>query len=347
MRVVHVNLAKGFGGGERQTALLIQALLSYPNINQILVCRKDSPLRDMLKSQENFHFAKADNQLEGHFSFGRIDVVHAHDAKALHWAYLHYLFKKVPYVVTRRMDKPVKDKLSNRLCFQHASARVAISTPIKNKLEIKGWGKVEIIADAFSKHIPSPEVTQIFKEDFHDKFLVGHAGSLVDRTKGQRVLLAAAKLLEKELPSMHFVFLGDGSDKELLHKESAGLSNVTWLGFKENIGDYLAAFDIFAFPSRNEGLGSVILEAMYIGVPVIASDAGGIPDIVIHEKTGLLFSSGNVLQLTDRLKTLYSSEKLRKKLKAEAYTQVKDYAPELMAKKYFDIYQKTIQLLPR
>lgn len=339
MKIVHVNLAKGFGGGERQTALLIQEIFSYPDIEQILVCRKNSPLRDILKCNENVHFVEANNQLEGHFSLEKADVVHAHDAKALHWAYLHSLLKKTPYVVTRRMDKPVKSKLSNQLCYRNASARVAISTPIKHKLEKKGWGDVKFIADAFSEHILSPEVTRGFRDDFHGKFLVGHAGALVDATKGQRVLLEAAKLLERELPLMHFIFLGDGKDKELLQEESANLSNVTWLGFKDNIGDYLVGLDVFAFPSRNEGLGSVILEAMYLKIPVVASEVGGIPDIVKDGETGMLFSSGCSRELADKLRTLYSSSELREKLYKKAYSQVKEYSPEKMAKKYMKIYQ--------
>jgi glycosyltransferase involved in cell wall biosynthesis len=245
------------------------------------------------------------------------------------------------------MDKPVKDKLSNRLCYRHASARIAISTPIKDKLEVEEWGEVKIIADAFPKHTLLPEVTQAFREEFRGKFLVGHAGALVDRTKGQRVLLEAAKLLEKEFPSMHFVFLGDGKDRAILQKETAALSNITWLGFKDNIGDYLAGLDVFAFPSRNEGLGSVILEAMYIGVPVVASDVGGIPDIVRHEETGLLFTSGSAHQLADRLRILYSSAELRKILQVKAYAQVKEYVPEKMARKYLDIYQSFLKNSPR
>lgn len=338
-----MNLAKGFRGGERQTALLMEALSSRSNLQQILVCRKDSPLRRTLAEVPGVSFVSANHQLAGHSSVGPVDVVHAHEAKAVHWAFLHHVMKHTPYVVTRRVDSPVKDKWVNRGSYRRAVERVAISRVIQRKLESRGWGSVALIPSAFSGLPHSIEATQRFRASFPQKFLVGHAGALVDRHKGQRVLLEAARHLAGRAPDMHFVFLGDGEDRDALQEESADLPNVTWMGFKENIGDYLAGLDVFAFPSRNEGLGSVLLDVMDLGIPIIATDVGGIPDIVRHQKTGLLVDNGDVEAFAEGLIRLHDESALRDRLVRGAAERLHEYSAEAMANKYFSIYSSVIQ----
>ncbi|CAM3882389.1 glycosyltransferase family 4 protein [Vreelandella rituensis] len=338
MKLVHVNLAKGFGGGERQTALLIKALSNYNELQQILVCRKDSPLRKLLAEVIGLEFIKANHQLSGHSLIKDADIVHAHDAKGVHWACWHYFTKRTPYIITRRVNSPVRKKASNQWCYCHAARRVAISYSIKKGLSARKWGEVDLIADAYSGFSFSKKISQSFRNEFSGKFLVGHAGALVDRTKGQRILLEAARLVETEYPDIHFVFFGEGKDAAILQKESVDQKNVTWMGFKENIGDYLAGLDVFAFPSRNEGLGSVLLDVMDAGVPIIASNVGGIPDIVKHGETGLLFDKENVSSLINELEKLYFSLSMRNKLKKEARVILKHYSAEVAAKKYYDVY---------
>lgn len=342
LKIVHVNLARGFRGGERQTALLIEALSSRRNLQQILVCRKDSPLRRTLAEVPGVSFVSANHQLAGHSAVGPADIVHAHEAKAVHWAFLHHVMKRASYVVTRRVDAPVKDKWVNRASYRRAAARVAISRVIQRQLASRGWGSVTRVPSAFSGLPRSQEATQRFRAEFPGKFLVGHAGAVVDRHKGQRVLLKAARYLAVRAPDMQFVFLGKGEELAALQAESADLPNVTWLGFKENIGDYLAGLDVFAFPSRNEGLGSVLLDVMDLGIPIIASDVGGIPDIVQHQKTGLLVDNGDAEALAEGLIQLRDEPALRERLVRGASERLHDYSADAMAKAYLSIYQNIV-----
>ncbi|MGM0782561.1 MAG: glycosyltransferase family 4 protein [Pseudomonadota bacterium] len=343
MRIAHVNLAKGFRGGERQTALLIEGLATRSNLQQVLVCRTDSPLRERLAHVANLRFVAANHQLAGHVSVGKVDVVHAHEAKAVHWAGIHHLLAKAPYVLTRRMDTPVKSKWANRWCYSHAARRVAIASPMRYKLQKRGWGKVDLIPSAMTGQKHNPAETRLFRESFSGKFLVGNAGALVDRTKGQRVLLEAARKLASSYPDMHFIFFGEGGDAKTLKNESADQPNVSWLGFKENISDYLAGLDVFAFPSRNEGLGSVLLDVMDAGVPVVATNVGGIPDIVVHGETGLLIPKDDSGSLSDALTRLYRSRELRIRLSEGARQRLGRFSPETMADNYFSLYQSIIR----
>ena len=341
MKIIHVNLAKGFRGGERQTELLIRALAAREQARQWLACRRDSPLRARLADVPGLGFIAADHQLAGHAMAGRVDadIVHAHDAKAVHWAGLHRWRHGVPYLLTRRVDTPVKDKLSNRLFYRGAARRVAISSPIRGQLEARGWGDVALIPSALSGGETDPAPAAALRADFPGKYLVGHVGALVDRHKGQRVLIEAARRLAGTHPDLQVLFFGRGEDAEALQRASADLANVTFMGFKDNIGDYLPGLDLFAFPSRNEGLGSVLLDVMDAGVPIVASRVGGIPDIVRDDDTGLLVPADDAEALAAGIARLHDDAALAERLAAAARAQLDRYTPSAMAQAYWALYQ--------
>lgn len=343
MHLVHVNLAKGFRGGERQTELLIEALSHHlPTVQQTLVCQPDSPMIEHLSAVDRLRFASARHQLAGHFGVRDAAVVHAHEAKAVHWAWLHHQLFATPYVITRRVDVPVKSKWLNRKSYQQADARVAISSLIQSLLASKGWGDVVRIPSVMAHLSHSPEETTSFRAAFPGKRLIGHAGALVDKHKGQRVLIDAARLMLSSHPDVQFLFFGQGDDEAALKAESADLPNVTWMGFKANIGDYLAGLDLFAFPSRNEGLGSTLLDVMDCGVPIVASDVGGIPDVIRHETTGLLVPPDDAKALAQSLSRLLDDEPLRQHLVVNAKAHLEAFTPEAMARQYAELYARII-----
>lgn len=339
MNIAHVNLAKGFRGGERQTVLLIDHLSRLEIGMQYLICRGDSPLREHLCHVTNLVFVTADQQWRGHRNMIDVDLVHAHDAKAVHWAWIQKKIHGTPYILTRRIDNPVKDKWFNQLTYRTAKSRVAISNIIKQQLEKKHWGDVVKIPDSFSNFPTHPERTQQLKSAFNGTFIVGHIGALSDHHKGQRVLIDAAERLQHIQPNMQFLFYGAGDDEAVLKKASQHLHNVHWQGFENDIGDVIPMFDVFAFPSRMEGLGSTLLDVMFFNVPIIASNVGGIPDIIKHDQTGLLFENGNVDELVAHLLDLYEHPKRGQCLAHAAKNDVNDFSPECMARRYFDLYR--------
>lgn len=343
MIITHANLAKGFRGGERQTALLIEYLEKLNIEHQYLACRIDSPLRKHLKHVSNLTFVNANHQLKGHFGIPKTDIIHAHDAKAVHWAWIQHKIHARPYILTRRIDNPVKNKRFNQMTYKAASQRVAISKIIENNLISRNWGSVSRIPSVFSYLPSNPEHTDELKRPFENKYIVGHLGALSDHHKGQRILIAAAKRLENSYPDIQFLFYGRGDDEEALKQESQHLSNVHWQGFVDYVGDVIPMFDIFAFPSRMEGLGSVLLDVMYFNVPIIASNVGGIPDIVKHEETGLLFENADDEALAKGIITLYQNRKYAKTLAEQAKQQLSLYSPEAMAQSYFNLYKEILE----
>lgn len=342
MRIAHVNLASGFRGGERQTVLLIRNLARF-GLSQVLVCKKKSPLRSQLADVDGLVFVSAKNQLSGHLKCPDVDIVHAHEAKGVHWAYLHYLLRRIPYVITRRVDAKIKNKLFNRLTYGRAARRVSISNEIRELMSSSGFGESTLIHSASANFKPDSVGIEKIKSQYEGCFLIGQAGALVDKHKGQRIAIGAAKILEGKYPGIKFIFLGSGEDEAVLKSESKGFRNILWLGFKDNVADYISALDLFIFPSRNEGLGSVLLDVMNLNVPIIATNVGGIPDIVKDRETGLLIKPNSALALADAIEELYLDAELRKTLVNGASVFVKDFSPEIMAGKYYSTYQDILK----
>jgi glycosyltransferase involved in cell wall biosynthesis len=100
--------------------------------------------------------------------------------------------------------------------------------------------------------------------------------------------------------------------KILMKANSAGLKDkIIFTGFRENIPEILASFDIFVLPSRSEGFGRVNLEAMAMGKPVVSTNVGGIPEVVLDGVTGILVPPGNSKSLSHAIMRLLNDPRLR------------------------------------
>ncbi len=114
--------------------------------------------------------------------------------------------------------------------------------------------------------------------------------------KGPGYLLGAMGLVWEQYPESQLIYVGKGDlENDLKEKASQmGVSDkVKFLGWRNDISEIMQVFDIFVLPSLNEGMGRVLVEAMASGKPVVASNTGGIPDLVKNNETGLLFPPGD------------------------------------------------------
>lgn len=341
MHICHVNLARNFRGGERQTQLLIEQLAAH-DIVQTLVCRQDSPLRQALSGIEGLGMVAADQMWAGHKHVPDVDLVHAHEARAVHWAWWHSKLRRTPYVLTRRVPQPVKNKWFNRQTYRGAATAVAISSPIEAHLEARHWCPVMRIPSALSHFTRNATVVETLRQRFEGRYVIGHVGALVDRHKGQRLIIDVARRLADTHPDVVFLLLGSGEDEERLKRESEGLDNVIWEGFQSNVGDYLAAMDLFVFPSRNEGLGSTLLDVMDAEVPIIASDVDGIPDIVIDNESGVLIPPNDSDALHDAVLALKGDPARGACLTRGACQRLEAFTPEAMASHYRTLYARLL-----
>jgi len=175
-----------------------------------------------------------------------------------------------------------------------------------------------------------------------DKFNIGIVGR-ISEVKGHRFLLSALERL-LDLPDLRLNILGEGPLKSELESycESNGLAGiVTFLGFKENVYDYMNAFDVLAMPSLYEGLPYVLLESMYLRTPIIASDVGGLREILCDKDDSLLVEPGDAKGLAEAIRYLHNHKAERACLAENAYKKVcRHFMIDKMVEKYADIFLK-------
>jgi glycosyltransferase involved in cell wall biosynthesis len=147
--------------------------------------------------------------------------------------------------------------------------------------------------------------------------------------KGFDVLVAALRPLADAVSSARLVLIGDGPQREELRIAARDLGvggRVLVTGVTSDIAGWLAAADVLAAPSRNEGMGRAIVEAMALGLPVVAAEVGGIPAVVAEGETGWLVPPGDSLALAAALIELARDEPLRIKLGTAAVTRAEEFS---------------------
>jgi glycosyltransferase involved in cell wall biosynthesis len=174
-------------------------------------------------------------------------------------------------------------------------------------------------------------------------------GRLAEK-KGVSYLISAMVQIKKSLPGCRLLIVGDGPEKPLLEKqvaEHALNESVIFAGSiaKANLPAFYHSADVFVLPSiiaesgDTEGLGVVLLEAIAAGVPVVASNVGGIPDIIIDGKTGLLVEQKNPSEISEAIVSLLTHEKKAKALSKAALEHVqKNYSWEKVSGKFSELY---------
>jgi glycosyltransferase involved in cell wall biosynthesis len=145
--------------------------------------------------------------------------------------------------------------------------------------------------------------------------------------KGHANLLNAVSVLKgmSDLPKHRVVLVGDGPEEQNLCRQAASLGiedRIIWAGFQKSVAPYYAMATIYALPSLSEGSPNVILEAMSAGLPIAATRAGGVPEILEDNVTGLLVPIEEPQALAESLRKLLLSQDLRARLASAAQKQV-------------------------
>lgn len=176
-------------------------------------------------------------------------------------------------------------------------------------------------------------------------FVIGAVGRL-ETQKGHQYLIRAFAEISPLLPNARLVIIGSGTlqhQLEIMAEQLGIRERLLTLGQRTDVLKLLPGFDVFVFPSIFEGQGVAILEAMSVGVPVIASQVGGIPEMVLHEKTGLLVEPKNVAALRDAILRIRSEPELAERLSGSARRHVADeYSIEDSVKQYDLLYRQLV-----
>lgn len=325
IRVLHLGTEKGWRGGENQVRLLIdglhgkvafQAAASPKGSIAFKETRWNCPMVGLASGNpwSLWNIFALVKFIKKH----QINIIDAHTAKAHSMALNVAAFvPDLKVVVHRRVDNVPKSSYLTRKKYFHP--RISYFTAISNFIAqvLKTYGvpaeKVRVARSAVSgeiyKKIDRQEAQKEWKSRYgipNDHILIGNASALSPQ-KGYETLLKAARLLKEKKQNFKVLIAGDGELKNSLLQMNQNLGlegDVHFVGFLKEVPRFLSALDILAVPSNNEGLGTVILDGFLAGCCVVGSSVGGIPEIVQHNKTGLVQPPGDYMSLAKNLEYL-------------------------------------------
>ena len=295
MKVLHVDTAAGWRGGQSQ--VLLSALGMAARGHEVAVaCRAGGILESRAQSVgldvHAFPF-RGDWSPSAAVGLARLarrsrpDVVHAHDPHALAAA----LMVGAPRVASRRVDFAVKGRAS-RWKYGRCDRILAVSEAVAAVLRRDGItpDRVRVVYEGVPDRRPDPGGRAMLEALGvpMTALVVGTVAALTDH-KDHHTLLSAAASVAARVPAAHFVIVGDGERKAALLAQAADLGlhgRVVFTGFREDLDRLIPAFDVFCLSSKMEGLGTSLLDAMCFARAVVATAAGGIPEAIEDGVTG-------------------------------------------------------------
>jgi glycosyltransferase involved in cell wall biosynthesis len=232
--------------------------------------------------------------------------VHAHTGRAQNLAFLATAgLRQLPLkrIVTRHVAFTAKHPLIRGLKYSlTCDGVIAVSRAARDAMLSAGVSgdRIEIIATGVEiPRLPDPEEREAARKHWGlapQDFAAGHLGAFTAE-KGQDVAAEAARLLEHRLPALRLILAGEGP----LRASLPSAQNLILPGHLDDPASLLAALDVFVMPSRSEAWGLAALEAMAFGLPVIASNTGGLAEMIDPGETGWLVPAGDAAALAEAL----------------------------------------------
>jgi glycosyltransferase involved in cell wall biosynthesis len=347
---VHVDTARTWRGGQNQVLQLVTGLDSLGH-RTFLVAHAGGELKRRAKeglrlvdfSPRSEFDVQAGWQLAKVLKDTRPDVVHAHDPMAVALVAMALQVPNgpavAPYVVAaRRVDFHLKRHAFSKWKYKHVNMFIAASRTIAGILEADGVSRdrITVVHDGVNiGHIDKTELVDAHAAFWlpHGAPIVGNVAALVAH-KGQKHLVAAAARVVREVPDARFLICGDGELREPLEKQIKSLAlerHVMLTGFRPDALGLMKSFDLFVMSSVTEGLGSAALEAMACHRAVVATRAGGLPEAVADNETGLLVPPHDEAALAQAIVALLRDPDRRRAMGEAGRTRVvREFSVEKM-----------------
>jgi glycosyltransferase involved in cell wall biosynthesis len=358
---LHIDPVKEWRGGQQQVVYLHEGLLRL-GYHSVLVCSPGSELAQYCqKNKLPFYTIQIRGEWDI-FSLKELKtivrqenpgIIHLHSAPAVTIGlYLKLFNRNLKLIATRRVDFSVKKPLIGSWKYNNRflDKIVCISQNIRKVMERDGVrpSKLEVIESGINiQKFDDQSLSFLLREEYDipkDHILIGTVAALVGH-KDYPTLIKAAKLVTDTIGNVTFFALGDGPNKN----ELAGLTdelNLTkrfiFCGFRKDVRSYLKQLDIFVFASKMEGMGTSVLDAEACGLPIVATMAGGIPEIVVQNKNGLLVPVQNPEKLAEAIIRLIKEPITRSEFGMNSREIVKKSDKQIMIEKNVLLYEKLL-----
>jgi glycosyltransferase involved in cell wall biosynthesis len=359
MKIAHVDAETGFSGGEVQLFLLIDGLARLGYEGAVFCPPGSRSEGEARRRGIPVHTIPMANDLDLRAIAGlrlglsrcRPDLVHLHTGRATWLGGLAAWMLSLPAITTRRMDKPIGHGWRQRVTYGPLVARaVAVSCAVREALFAGGVapGKVVLIHDAVdAREGECASATGDLRTALGasaDAVVLLAIASL-HRRKGLDVLLDA--LARTKSRRIVLWIAGDGPERGSLEAQATrlGLSEqVRFLGFRQDVPSLLDACDAVVLPSRQEGLGVAALEGMAAGRPVVASRVGGLEEVVVDGRTGILVPREDPERLAMAIDRLADDPGLRQRLGGAGPARISEgFLASQMVSAYDELYRSVVE----
>ncbi len=358
MRILFVDSGFDWRGGQYQVLNLAVELCERGH-EMLLVCQRGSALesrsREKGLSIETVRMrgdadVAAWSRLGGILRAFRPNVIHAHTGRAHAVALGATFFHDVDaLVVTRRVSSSIRRAVLSKLKYSRlVTVFVAISSCVARTLLEAGVpsGRIRVIPscvrleDFEGVHASDRLFSEL--ELSGDEPIVLNVGSL-SKEKSQEDILSVAQNVLREIPDARFFIAGEGRLRQRLEKRARELgveSAVHLLGFRTDIPELMKISRLFIFPSKSEGLGTSVLQALAAGLPVVASDAGGISEVVEDGRTGFLVGVHDVTSMSAAVMKLLRDRQLASDFGERGRVAARSYSFEKAGASHEELYRE-------
>lgn len=356
MNILHIDEQTGWRGGEQQASYLIRGLAQRghrcfiagkPN-SEFLA--RDHGVADLVRisipCRGELDLVTAVKLRNAIIQY-RIDILHAHSSHAVTYAALaRKLAGRGSVVASRRVDFPPNANVFSKWKYRQPDRVIAISDCIARVMRTFGVGADRLRTVHSGVDISRFDVAPLPRKTLgipDGVPLAGNVAALVGH-KDHRTLLRAVPSIIHELPDFRLVIVGEGKLRQELEAEIARLNivhAVILLGQRNDIPQLLRALDVFILSSSEEGLGTSVLDAMACGVPVVATNAGGIPEMVRDGETGLLAPIRDPDALAGQVVRLLRDDDLKRRLAHRAREMVIErFSADRMVLGNLEVYEE-------
>lgn len=329
MKILHVEAGKHYYGGARQVAYIIEGL-AQRGVENVLACPIGADIATAVGNTAHVHQLAmgGDADIGMAWRLAKLiravqpDIVHLHSRRGADlWGGIAARLAGTPCILSRRVDNP-ESRLQVALKYRLYDHVITISEGIRRVLLDEGLAPqrvtcVRSAVDAAPYLIPVDRTA--FRREFslpEQAIVIGMVAQLIPR-KGHRYLIEAIKSLRTSFPDVRVLLFGKGPLQAELENDIAqnGLAGIIrFTGFRNDLPQWLGGLDILAHPADMEGLGVSLLQASAAAVPIVTSRAGGLPEAVAENVSGLLIPPGDVPALISALRKLLDDAVLRKKM---------------------------------
>jgi len=357
MNVLHINEQRGWRGGEQQASYLVRGLAQRGH-NVIIAGRPGSEFMRSNHGLDSLEKVTAPFLSEaGLYTAARVagavrrydvDILHAHTSHAHTVACIaRALARRGRVVVSRRVDFTPRGNPFNRWKYAMPDAIVAVSSYIARVMREFGIENSRLAVvhsgtDASRFSVPPVPRAQLGMPDGVP--LLGCVAALVGH-KDHATLLNAMPLILNKIPELRLLLIGEGNLRPQIEAqiEKLGIQkSVKLLGHRSDVPNILNALDAFVLSSKEEGFGGAALEAMACNLPVVSTDAGGMSDTVVNEKTGLLVPVQNSPALAEAVVRVLTDRGLVQKLRQNLPAQVQRFSIDAMIEGNLKVYQSLL-----